>query len=404
MSCWPCRKWKKGAAGRAVAFLLLSCLVGMGVARGDQQPAPQASPPAPCQESIPDLFEGVSPSVVSIAATSINLYDIDQRMDRVAGSGVIVDPSGLILTNSHVVFGRQIITVTLDEGTTLPAQLVGADPLLDIAVVRIPKPDRGALPVARLGDSAHLRVGEQVLAIGNPFGLDQTLTRGIVSAVNRLLPGGSLSVREPLIQTDTAINPGSSGGPLINACGEVAGITTAVLSEAQGIGFAIPSDLIKQVMPVLISEGRMVRPWLGIQGQIVVPVIQELLRVSLPDGFLVEVVEPGSPAEKAGLRGGELELNISGQSLLLGGDVITEVNGTAVTGPEKLAQVLDPLKVGAKVNLTVVRDDKPLHFEIALTERPLLPWDIPSRRTALPVGTAPQAPHVQSAKRSTWVF
>ena len=207
-----------------------------------------------------------------------------------------------MLSNSHVVFGRQVITVTLDEGTTLPAKLVGADPIFDIALLRIPTPTQGTLPVARLGDSSTLRVGQEVFAIGNPLGLDQTLTRGIVSAINRRLPGAAWSLTEPLIQTDAAINPGNSGGPLIDSCGSVVGITTTILLEAQSIGFAVPIDLVKSVIPQLLDKGRVVRPWLGVQGQFVAPALKELLRIPLVDGFLVEAVEPGSPAEQQGCR------------------------------------------------------------------------------------------------------
>jgi S1-C subfamily serine protease len=364
------------------------CLAMMGLAEagpasafGDQRPAVE-----PCQEPLSTLFKRVSPSVVSISSTTVNPYDIDHRIERVSGSGVIIDASGLVLTNSHVVFSRQLLTVTLDNGITLPAQFVGADPQFDIAVIRIPKPTAGTLPVAVLGDSERVLVGDDVLAIGNPLGLEQTLTRGIVSAVNRMLPGSSWSLTEPLIQTDAAINPGSSGGPLVDRCGAVVGITTANLPDAQSIGFAVPVNLIKSVIPSLVTNGRVIRPWLGVQGQFVVPVLKELLRVPLVDGFLVEVVEPGSPAESQGLHGGEFELVITGQPLLLGGDIITMANGAQLDDPQKLGRVLGTLKVGSTVTLTIVRDGKSRQVELTLTERPLLPGDIPARRTSAPAG------------------
>ena len=382
------------AAGSALICLLTSGLLGPGIAGGDggSQPGtpPQGGPATPqtaaasCQEPIPDLFRRVSSTVVSIGAMSINPYDIDDRMDRVAGSGVIIDGSGLILTNSHVVFGRQVITVTLDDGAQLPAQIVGADPLFDIAVIRIPPPQSGSLPVARLGDSQRLQVGDEVFAIGNPFGLEQTLTRGIVSGVNRMLPGGSMSPKEPLIQTDAAINPGSSGGPLVDRCGNVVGISTALLSEAQNIGFAVPSDQIKEVMPALVANGRVIRPWLGVQGQLVAPAFKDLFRVSLADGFLVEVVEPGSPAEQQGIVGGDLDLTIGGQPLLLGGDIITEIDGKPVHDPEALGQVLQGMKVGSTLRLSIFHEGKTRQMTVTTIERPLLPGDIPGRRAATP--------------------
>src|SRR6202142_1715013 len=174
---------------------------------------------------------------------------------RAGTAAVIVDAAGLILTNSHVVFGQQLVTVTLDDGTVLPARIVGADPVFEIAFLKVLPPAGGTLPVARLVHSDSLRVHDEVYAIGNPFGLEQTLTRGIVSAVNRVLPGTTWSLKEPLIQTDAAMNPGNSGGPLVNVCGDVVGITTAIFPDAQSIGFAVPASLIKSVSANLLEKG-----------------------------------------------------------------------------------------------------------------------------------------------------
>jgi S1-C subfamily serine protease len=327
--------------------------------------------------------------VVSITARSINPYEPTERVSRIAGSGVIFDASGLVLTNSHVVFGRQSAVVTLDDGTSMPAELVGTDAIFDLAVLRIAPPRSGPLPVATLGNSERVRVGEEVLAIGNPLGLEQTLTRGIVSAINRILPNTALSLNEPLIQTDTPINPGNSGGPLVNRCGEVIGVTTAIMPDAQNIGFAIPIDLVKAALPALIEHGRIIRPWLGVQGHLVGRALQELLRVPLTDGLLVEIVEPGSPAEAAGIRGGQLDLVIGGQAMLIGGDIITAINGTPVDSPLRMAQAMRDLKVGAAVRLTVFREGQTREVECTLPERPLLPGDIPGQRPSFaPQNTA----------------
>jgi serine protease Do len=357
-------------------------------AQGAGLSGPQASSlkrvqtlPSGCPASVPVLYDRTSPAVVSINAESIDPYDQMERLKRVSGSGVIIDAGGLILTNSHVVFGRQVITVTLDEGVTLPAKLIGADPLFDIALLRIPTPKSGTLPVLQLGDSSQVDVGDDVFAIGNPLGLDQTLTRGLVSAVNRTLPGTAWSLTEPMIQTDAAINPGNSGGALVDACGRIVGITTAILPGAQGIGFAVPADLIKEVIPSLLKSGRLIRPWLGVQGQFVAPSLKELLRLPLVDGFLVEAVEPGSPAEAQGLLGGSLEMTLNGQPVLLGGDIITGVNGAPILNPEALAKTLGDLKVGARLRLAISREGKSLEVEVVLTERPLLPADLPWRRS-----------------------
>jgi S1-C subfamily serine protease len=294
--------------------------------------------------------------------------------------------------------------VTLDDGTTLQAKPVGADPLFDIALIRVPPPSKGTLPTGTLGDSDKLLVGEEVYAIGNPFGLDQTLTRGIVSAVNRLLPGASLSLSEPLIQTDAAINPGSSGGPLVNRCGEVVGITTALLPEAQSIGFAVPSNLIKAVVPALVSTGSVVRPWFGVQGQFVSPSLKELLRVPLVDGFLVEVVEPGSPAANAGVEGGDLDVTISGEGILLGGDIITTVNGVPIGDPEILGRALAKLTVGDKVRMTILRGKETRTIEIVLVQRPLLPGDVLGRYGTVQAGGAASRKSPEPVRRARMAF
>lgn len=364
------------------AFFVGFCLAGAGVSAG----APAANRPAPCRESIPALYERVSPAVVSITAASVDPYDTQSRIERQAGSGVIVDSSGLVLTNSHVVSGHPIITVTLDDGRTSAARIVGDDPLFDIALIRIAPPASAKLPTAKLGSSERLVTGDEVYAIGNPFGLEQTLTRGIVSAVNRVLPGVSWSVREPLIQTDAAINHGSSGGPLIDRCGEVVGITTAILADAQGIGFAIPANLVKDVMPDLIKNGRVIRPWIGVQGQLVSPALKDLLRMSLTDGFLVEVVDHGSPAERLDVSGGGLDLIIGGKPFLIGGDIITEIDGSPVSDQKTLAQALGALKVGATVRLTLFHEEKTRQMDIVVAERPVRQGDSSEQAAITPVG------------------
>jgi S1-C subfamily serine protease len=344
-----------------------------------------AAPLAGCNEPLPDLFKRASPAVVMITGQSINPYRLQDRVTRSLGSGVIIDRKGLILTNSHVVYGLQSLSVTLDDGSIEPAHVVGADPIFDIAVIEIAKPARGALPVAKLGDSDRLRPGEEVIAIGNPLGLDQTITRGIVSGINRILPETPLSLSEPLIQTDTPINPGNSGGPLLNRCGEVVGINTAILPEAQNIGFAVPINLAKSILPALMKDGHMIRPWIGFHGQLVGPEVRKLLQMPLVNGLLVEAVEPGSPADHAGMRGGTIELIIGGNSLLLGGDIVVSVNGIDITQPEKLAEVMHAIKVGSTLKLRLFRDGEYRNVEYLLPERPLLPGDLPDSGTLAPL-------------------
>ncbi|HZE71833.1 MAG TPA: trypsin-like peptidase domain-containing protein [Pyrinomonadaceae bacterium] len=352
-------------------------------------PAPgQQKPPATeqrCSEPLTTIFERVSPSVVFITAISINPYRMNDRVEHVLGSGFIIDSSGLIVTNSHLAFGRQVIEVTLDDGTTMPAQLVGADPIFDVALLKISKPPKLSFTALEMGNSDRLRVGEEVVAIGNPLGLDQSLTRGVVSAINRILPETFFSLQEPLIQMDTPINPGNSGGPLVNRCGEVVGITTSVVPDAQNIGFSIPINMAKALMPALIKDGRVARPWLGFHGQFVEAGLQELFKFPLVQGFLIEVVEPASPAEHAGLHGGDLELTVAGRDFLMGGDILTTMNGIALTSPEKMAEALKTVSIGSVITLTVFRFGKYLNFKYTLPERPLLPGDVPNEQLALPV-------------------
>ena len=331
----------------------------------------------------------MSPAVVMITGQSINPYRLQGRVTRVLGSGFLIDPSGTILTNSHVVFGLQSLTVTMDDGSIVAAKVVGADPIFDLAVIQIPKPRGAPLPTVKLGDSDHLRPGEEVIAIGNPLGLDQTVTRGIISGINRILPETPLSLTEPLIQTDAAINPGNSGGPLLNRCGEVIGINTAIVAEAQSIGFSVPINLAKSALPSLLKEGRVIRPWVGFHGQLIGPELRKLLQVPLVDGLLVEVVEPGSPADKAGIRGGVMELSIGGSSFLLGGDIVVSLNGAPMNEPDKLAGIMRGLKVGGRIKLKLFREGKYVELEYSLPERPLLPGDLPELGTLVP-GLPPQ--------------
>ena len=351
-----------------------------------------------CALPIPTVFDRVSPAVVYIYATSINPYRTSSRVEHIVGSGFIFDSSGLILTNSHVAFPRESLLVGLEDGNTVQAELVGADPIFDIAVLRIKKPNTGTLPTIEFGDSDLVHVGTDAIAIGNPLGLDQTLTRGTVSAINRVLPATFFSLQEPLIQIDTAINPGNSGGPLLNRCGEVVGITTAMISQAQEIGFAIPINLVKAVLPSLTGQGRVVPPWLGFHGQAIDAELQGFLKIPLVPGFMVEVIEPGSPAEKAGIQGGGLELTIGGHEFLLGGDIITKMNGIELTSVDNMAAALRKVEVGSTVSLTVFRRGKEVEVSYSVPERPLLPGDIAGANASLeqtkttPLGARTAAP------------
>jgi S1-C subfamily serine protease len=214
------------------------------------------------------------------------------------------------------------------------------------------------------------------VAIGNPLGLEQTLTRGVVSGVNRILPESPMSLMLPLIQTDAPINPGNSGGPLLNRCGEVIGINTSILAEAQNIGFAVPINIAKQVIPEIVERGRVIRPWFGISGKLIKKELMEIISIPLVDGFLVETIEPESPAQQAGVHGGGLPITIGEMEFLLGGDIITEINGQPLDDPDRFVKLIRSLKVGDKVRLTLYREKKTEKVEFSLLERPILPSDL----------------------------
>jgi serine protease Do len=347
------------------------CLVALATAL--VLPSPAAA--QRCTEPLSDVFERASPAVVSINAVKINKGKPQRRFSSVVGSGFVLDGSGEILTNAHVVDGATGISVTLDSGDRVDARILGLDPVLDLALLKVDAGER--LPAVTLGDSGKLRVGDDVIAIGNPLGLDQTITRGIVSGINRILPEVPGSADEPMIQTDAAINPGNSGGPLMDLCGQVVGINTLISEEAQNIGFAIPINVAKSVLRELREKGRVVRPWIGIQGRMVTPPLLSLLRLPLTLGFLIEVVEDGSPAERAGLKGGHLSVAVQGEEFLVGGDVLTAVGGRPLKDQDDFRAAVKSLKLGQLLRLTVFRDGVTREVTLAVVERPRLPYDLP---------------------------
>ena len=340
-------------------------------------PAAAALAAAACDKSIADIYDSESPAVVMITALTINPYRTEDRIQLVTGSGFIIDAHGLVMTNSHVVFGAQSLSVTLDDGTAVPARPLGADPILDLAILQIPVPDKGTLPVLAFGDSDLLRPGDPVIAIGNPLGFDQTVTSGIISGINRVLPERPRLLTWPMIQTDAAINPGNSGGPLLDRCGKVIGITSEILGNAQNIGFAIPSNLARSVVADLVAKGRVVRAWFGVDGGLIDPALRRVLKLPPVDGFLVEAVEPNSPADLAGITGGSVPVKVGLHSMLLGGDVILAINDITLKDEESLRRALGAIRIGARVRLKVYRDGKTREAELAITERPLQPGDVP---------------------------
>jgi serine protease Do len=276
-----------------------------------------------------------------------------ERREQSLGSGVIVDPNGLIITNNHVVAKADEIKVLLGDKREFKGKVVGTDPKTDIAVVKIDAKD---LPVIPWGDSDKLQVGEYVLAIGNPFGLNQTVTMGIVSAVGRANVG--IAEYEDFIQTDAAINPGNSGGALVNTRGELIGINTAIFSQSggyMGVGFAVPSVMAKSVMDNLVKTGKVVRGWLGVSIQDVTPELAKQFSLSEARGALVTDVLENSPAAKAGLQQG---------------DVIVSYDGKPVENPGSLRNHVAETPVGRKVKIGIIRDKKEKELEVAIAEQP----------------------------------
>ncbi len=313
------------------------------------------------EKNIIELFQTSSPSVVYITSIelrrnlfSLNVYEIPKG----TGSGFIWDKEGRIVTNYHVIEDASRVQVTLSDDTTWKAVLVGAAPDKDIAVLRISAP-AGSLQPIMVGDSNTLQVGQKVVAIGNPFGLDHTITAGIVSALNREIKSVTGQTIQGVIQTDAAINPGNSGGPLLDSAGRLIGINTAIYSPAgvsSGIGFAVPVDQVNRVVPELIKHGRLIRPALGVS------IANERLASRLEiRGILIINVQPGSAAEKAGLRGTR---QINGEIQL--GDIIESINGVAILSYNDLRQELDKFQVGERVTLKILREGRNFQTDIIL--------------------------------------
>ena len=323
---------------------------------------------------------------------------MNNRVNTAVGSGIIFSDEGLILTNSHIVFGRQAIFVILDDGRRYPAILLGADPIYDLAILKIPNAPKD-LHKAVLGDSSKIQIGDEVIAIGNPLGLEQTLTRGVISGVDRIIQETQMTLMLPLIQTDAAINPGNSGGPLVNLCGEVIGINTATMSEAQNIGFAVPINLAKKTIPELIKEGRVIRPWVGINGKYVEKDSMAILNVPLTEGFLIETIEPGSPAQKAGLRGGQLPVMIASLEILLGGDIITHIDEIPIDSEEMIVKISRSLRVGQKMAVTYLRMGNEMKAELIISERPILPSDLSYGASS---GLMPQSRRLRPGLPFSW--
>jgi 2-alkenal reductase len=403
------RKWSAILLLALLALALTSCLCCLPTARrvvpavSEPTPAvqereqaiatPTALPPQVIREAdaeeqlLINIYKRVNPGVVHVRVVTPvdtgdlpqlpNLPNSPQEYQEGTGSGFVMDKDGHIVTNNHVVADAEEVQVTFADGTSVWARVIGTDPDSDLAVLKVDISASALYPVA-LGDSDRLEVGQRAIAIGNPYGLRGTLTTGIISALGRSLPlgresevlGGRFTIPE-LIQTDAAINPGNSGGPLLDSQGEVIGVNMAYDPSASSIGFAVPVNTVKRVIPKLITDGRYAYPWLGISGTDLSLDLVEAMNLPVQRGAIISSVTPDSPADKAGLRGSSKTVEKSGLELHIGGDVIIAIDGEPVRQFEDiLVYILRNTEVGQEVTLTIVRDGREQSVKVKLGERP----------------------------------
>jgi len=336
-------------------------------------PPPKATTPPGNESSTANLYDQVNPSVVRITTTTVTRGRFRPQQSQGTGSGVIMDKDGDILTNYHVIAGAQQLDVTLFDGSSAGAQVVGTDPGDDLAVI---KADFSGfdLSVANLGDSDQIRIGDTVIAIGNPFGLDGTVTEGIVSGVNRTIPQQQNSPLRDLLQTDAAINPGNSGGPLVNFSGEVIGINTALENPTGsntfvGVGYTVPINTAKEFLPQMLEGKTVVHALLGTYGQTLTPGLAKNLGLSQTSGVYVLQVDPGTPAAAAGVVGsGPSNSEVAATSP--GGDVIIGVDDNQVTSSDEMDDYIDAKQPGDTVSLHVVRGGEEITISATLAEWP----------------------------------
>jgi len=317
-----------------------------------------------------DIYKAAREATVHITSTVLQRnFFFDVYPAKETGSGFLISNDGLILTNNHVVSGAQEVRVTLSDRSEYKADIIDRDESNDLALIRI-KPKTAKVPTLKLGDSDKLQVGQKVLAIGNPFGLDGTLTVGVVSSIGREIRADeSGRTLEGLIQTDAAINPGNSGGPLLDSQGFVVGVNTAIYGPGGniGIGFAMPISRTKALLESFSAGKKLERPRLGVRGGIVAGDLAEALQLPVQGGFLVETVDAGSPAAVAGVRGGRREVIVGNLRVVIGGDLVMAIDGHAVDRQDSIARVMAQKRVGDKVELTLFREGKALKLNVPLT-------------------------------------
>jgi S1-C subfamily serine protease len=319
------------------------------------------------------VYEKAADGVVNVTSTTVQMdVFLNVFPSQGSGSGSIIDTRGHILTNHHVVASAQRLEVTLADESKWPAKLIGSDPDSDLAVIRIEAP-KEKLKVIPMGDSKSLRIGQKVLAIGNPFGLERTLTTGIISSLGRTIRSEVGTLMEDIIQTDAAINPGNSGGPLLNSDGEIIGINSAIISPSGGsvgIGFAIPVNTARRIVPELMAKGYVSYPWIGATIQPLLPEVAKYLKLKVDRGAMIASVEKGGPAEKAGIKGGNRRVEVGNMVVVIGGDVVVRADQHEVKNHDELIRYIREKKPGDAITLRLLRKGNYEDVKVTLGERP----------------------------------
>ena len=377
---------------RSLAALLVTAVLGgvvavgavalLGGLEGDttvitetaSSPSPALASPANAM-SVNEIYERTASGVVQITSTSGNIGGASQQ--QALGSGFVLDKAGHIVTNYHVIQGADQIRVSFSNRDTVEAQLVGSDPSTDLAVLQVDTAASALTPLP-LGNSDGVEVGDPVVAIGNPFGLDRTATSGIVSALQRLITAPNRFTIDHVIQTDAPINHGNSGGPLLNSRGQVIGVNTqietgGVDSGNVGIGFSVPSNTVKDVVAQIMRTGRVDHAYLGITGQAVNSGVADTYNLPVAKGVLVESVTSDSGAGKAGLQGGQTQVVVAGETYVLGGDIIVAFEGKQISSIEQLRDAIAGHKPGDKVSIVIYRDAKKTSVTVTLGRQPPSP-------------------------------
>jgi S1-C subfamily serine protease len=323
------------------------------------------------EELITNLYQRVSPAVVHVKARIVTMsFFFGPQASEGTGSGFVIDGRGRIVTNYHVIEDADSLSVTFADDTEVPAAIVGVDPLNDLAVLQ-PESVPPGVPAVELGSADELQVGQRAIAIGNPFGLDQTLTTGVISALGRPLETGDDNFIFNVIQTDAAINPGNSGGPLLDSRGRVIGVNTAIRQGAEGIGFAVPVDTLKRVVPALIENGSYPHPWLGLLGYSINPDLAQRLDLPVDEGVLVAQLYRQGPAAQSGVQGAAREAIIGNRRYLVGGDIIVAIDGAPIADWTEYLEFLElQTTVGDTVALTMLRDGRQAIIEVPVVAQP----------------------------------